>query len=104
MSPEVAYDYSLNHNSNTASDIFWFGNSFLLRRVVSTLSTNYSFVAPLLPKLQLPDIVSGILIHDGEVPMAFRGRFGMDFNIHHYGERPDVIAENLWNRLSSGLV
>jgi hypothetical protein len=85
--------------------VFWAGRSLLLRSVVSSLAgkigSQYIHRA-LLASNNGP--TQGFLIHDGQVSEQVKLMFTLDFDINHFGDRPERIASELAMKLISGLV
>ena len=86
------------------TDIVYYGNSFLLRRVVEILSSQYGKIASIRLIENPEQLRDSKLLHDGTASEDICSAFSMDFNISDYGKRPDKIATNLINRLFCGLV
>lgn len=94
----------LGIKNNNALNIFWFGNSLLIHSVVELLETSYGSMLNL--EQVNAELVSGqsYFIHEGILNDQIKNSFKLDFDIKHYGNNPNEIAENLSSKLFAGLV
>lgn len=87
-----------------AVEVFFFGDSFLLRRTLRVLKGRYDLAVDMQSQARSAHCGMAILIHDGLVPVSIRERFALDFDVRDYGSKADDVAEGLWVRLTSCLV
>lgn len=104
MESNAVDDPNAKTNQESAPEVLFSGDSFLLRLVIRCLKDRYNISIPLLPTPGGESSLSRTLIHDGAPTVDQRACFAIDFDIRDYGTRPDVIAECLWERLTAGLV
>ena len=89
---------------NASIEVFYFGDSFLLRRTLNVLKGRYDFPVPMQSQAKNSECSFAILIHDGLAPHSMSSQFALDFDIRDYGAKADDIAEGLWERLTACLV